>query len=128
MWRGIREYALSVAALAVPAWPCMSADQFTGVSGMVRISPARPGPQHAGESDASPYPGVRVQLRDTQGNVVAQATTNAQGQFTVAAPLGVYRIQVDVQRAALPRCEAIEVTVRANQSAHVAISCDSGMR
>ncbi|GAA0717323.1 hypothetical protein GCM10009105_24210 [Dokdonella soli] len=128
MWHGMRVYVLGAGAMAVLALPCMGASNFTGVSGTVSMSPARPGPQRAGEPDAVPYRGVMVQLRDVQGSVVAHATTDAQGQFTVAVPAGTYEIRVDVQRAVLPRCEAVEATVRANQIARVAIICDSGMR
>lgn len=119
---------LGAVATAVSAWPSVSADHFTGVSGTVSMSPARPGPQRAGESDAAPYQGVTVQLRDAQGNVVAHATTNTRGHFIVAVPAGSYEVRIDVQHAAFPRCETVKTTVHANQIAHVTIVCDSGMR
>ncbi|MHA6204878.1 carboxypeptidase-like regulatory domain-containing protein [Dyella soli] len=128
MWRAIRTYVLGLGALTVLAAPCMATDDVTGVSGTVSMSPAHPGPQHAGEPDASPYPNAIVQLRDALGSVVAEATTNAQGQFTVAVPAGTYAIRVDTRSTALPRCETVEATVRSDQVAHVAILCDSGMR
>lgn len=128
MRRAMRMYVLGLGALTVLSGPCMGMDHFTGVSGTVSMSPAHPGPQHAGEPDASPYQNAMVQLRDAQGRVVARATTNAQGQFTVALPAGTYAIRVDTQRTALPRCETVEVTVHPDQIAHVAILCDSGMR
>lgn len=128
MWHTIRAYMLGVGAMTVLAWPCMSADHFTGVSGTVSMSPAHPGPQHAGEPDLAPYPGVMVQLRDAQGRVVAQTATNAQGQFTVAVPAGTYDIQVDTRHATLQRCESVEVEVQAGRIDRVAILCDSGMR
>ena len=127
MWHGRQVYVLVAGAMALLALPCMGAGNFTGVSGTVSMSPARPGPQRDGQPDTVPYRGAMVQLRDAQGSVVAHATTDAQGQFTVAAPAGTYEIRVDV-RATLPRCEAVEATVRANQIARVAIVCDSGMR
>lgn len=124
-----RTYMLGALAMAVLAWPCLgSASHMTGVSGTVRVSPARPGPQRAGEPDSAPYQGMTVQVRDTQGNVVAHATTDAQGQFTAAVPAGNYEIHVGVQHAPWPRCETVEATVRADEIAHVEILCDSGLR
>lgn len=127
MWHAKHVNVLVAGAMAVLALACMGAGNFTGVSGTVSMSPARPGPQRVGEPDAVPYRGAMVQLRDVQGSVVAHATTDAQGHFTVAVPAGTYEIRVDVQ-ATLPRCEAVEATVRANEIARVEIVCDSGMR
>jgi len=128
MGHEIRACVLGRGALAVLAWACMGASPVTGVSGTVRMSPAGPGPQRAGEPGAALYRGAAVQLRDARGSVVARATTDEQGQFTLAVPAGTYEVRVDVRNAAWPRCEAVEATVHANRIARVAIVCDSGMR
>jgi hypothetical protein len=128
MWHETSRHVAGIGALALASLGCAGAGVTSGVSGTVSMSPARPGPQRAGEPDTAPYGEALVQLRDAQGKLVARATTDAQGQFTVPVPAGVYQIGVDVQGAALPRCEAVEATVRANQVARVAIVCDSGMR
>lgn len=128
MWHGIRAYVPGSAAIAVLAWACMGASAVSGVSGTVRLTPAGPGPQHAGEPATSPYRGAAVQLRNARGSVVARAATDDQGQFMVAVPAGMYEVRIDVRHAAWPRCEPVEVTVQANRIARVAIVCDSGMR
>jgi hypothetical protein len=128
MGYGIRARALGIGGVAVLAWAGMGASHVTGVSGTVRLSPAGPGPQRAGEAGASPYRGAAVQLRDARGSIVARAIADERGQFTVAVPAGTYEVGIDVQHAAWPRCETVEATVRANRIARVAIVCDSGMR
>lgn len=128
MWHGIRAYVLGSGAIAVLAWACMGASAVTGVSGTVRLSPAGPGPQRAGEPGASPYRGAAVQLRNARGSVVARVVTDEQGQFVVAVPAGTYEVRIALPHAPWPRCETVEATVRADRIARVAIVCDSGMR
>ncbi|WP_445145231.1 carboxypeptidase-like regulatory domain-containing protein [Dyella sp. Tek66A03] len=118
-------------ALIIALMPCThvwAAPISTGVSGMVSLSPARPGPQHAGESDAAPMASVTVQVRKADGQVVARTVTDAQGRFSVQVPAGQYRVEVDVQGAALPRCEIASALVHDGQLTHVRLDCDSGIR
>jgi len=128
MGHEIRACVLGRGALAVLAWACMGASPVTGVSGTVRMSPAGPGPQRAGEPGTAPYLGAAVQLRDARVFFEWCGAHREQGQFTLTVPAGTYEVRVDVRNAAWPRCEAVEATVHANQIARVAIVCDSGMR
>jgi hypothetical protein len=116
---------LGVAALLVGA--ALGAGQ-TGVSGSVAVSPARPGPQRAGEPDSGAYAGASVQLRNARGAVVASTKTDDQGNFTLTARAGHYRIAVDTQGALYPRCEEVDAEVREGRMTAVRLSCDSGMR
>ena len=128
MVHGIRAYALSVAVFSLTSSACVHAAPQTGVIGTVSVSPARPGPQREGERDTSALQGAAVQLRDTQDNLVASATTDAQGQFSMLAPAGDYIVRVNFNGQRFPRCAAVEASVPAGQFAHVDVVCDSGMR
>lgn len=105
-----------------------AASPETGITGTVRLSPARPGVQREGETGTTPLPGARVRLRDASGTVIAVATTDADGQFQILAHEGRYEVRADVQGAAFPRCKAVAAEVLGGQMANVDINCDSGMR
>jgi hypothetical protein len=48
------------------------------------------------DGQGNPVQGVEIEIKDAQGNVVGQATTNAQGQYTIAnLPPGEYTIALD---------------------------------
>lgn len=100
----------------------------TGVTGIVSVSPAHPGPQRIGESGRAPMAGVAVHVRDAHQRVVARVVTDAEGKFAAAVPAGEYSIEVDVGDAVLPRCGTAQANVRDGHVAEVAVECDSGMR
>ena len=122
-----RAFAAAVLSLTSSAWVHTNPPQ-TGVSGSVSVSPARPGPQREGERAASALQGAAVQLRDAQDSVVARATTDPQGQFSMLAPAGDYVVRVNFHGQRFPRCASVEVNVRASEPTRVNIVCDSGMR
>ena len=129
MVHGIRACAFATAVLSLTSSAWVHANPPpTGVSGRVSVSPARPGPQREGERAASALQGAAVQLRDAQDSVVANATTDAQGQFSMFAPAGDYVVRVNVHGQRFPRCTAVEASVRAGELTRVDIVCDSGMR
>ncbi|WP_267225533.1 carboxypeptidase-like regulatory domain-containing protein [Dyella silvae] len=98
------------------------------LDGTVLLSPARPGPQHAGEGDTAPMSKAVVRVLLTNGNEVTRATTDDHGHFTVSVTPGDYDIVVDFHGAAFPRCQATHVVVQAGQRGEVQVMCDSGMR
>jgi hypothetical protein len=100
----------------------------TGVSGVVYVSPAQPGPQRIGEPSRVPMRDASIQVLDTQRRVVARAVTGVDGRFSVTLPPGEYSVEVDVGTARLPRCGAAPASVREGQVADVELECDSGMR
>jgi len=105
-----------------------NASAATGVSGIVYVSPAHPGPQRIGESASAPMQGASIVILDAQRSVVAHATTNADGHFSVTVAPGEYSVEVDVGKARLPRCGTAQASVQDGQVAHVELACDSGMR
>ena len=80
-----------------------SAMAATGVSGRVTVSPAHPGPQRIDESGSAPMQGASILVLDAQRSVVAHATTDADGRFSVTLAPGEYSVEVDVGKARLPR-------------------------
>jgi hypothetical protein len=105
-----------------------SATVTTGVSGVVHMSPAHPGPQRVGESGRAPMAGAAVQVLDAHDYVVARVTTGADGRFSAAVPAGEYLVEVDVGAAVLPRCGSADAVVRDGKITEIEIECDSGMR
>ena len=99
----------------------------SGVSGIVTLSPARPGPQRAGQADGRPLAGHEIRLVGADGQFVGRATTADNGRFEIRAPAGRYELQV-VVAGPYPRCDATPVSVRVGQMITIAVSCDSGMR
>jgi hypothetical protein len=100
----------------------------TGVSGRVAISPAHPGPQRIDESGSAPMQAASILILDAQRSVVARATTDADGRFSVTVAPGDYSVEVDVGKARLPRCGAARASVLEGRVAEVTLECDSGMR
>jgi hypothetical protein len=98
------------------------------LEGTVSLSPARPGPQHAGERDTTAMVKAIVRVLQVDGHEVARTTTDDQGHFKVAVAPGAYKIAVDVQRAVFPRCQAVDVIVHEGVRNDVQVMCDSGMR
>ena len=129
MLHGIGKCELAVGSVLLLTFACVYAESpQTGVSGTVSVSPARPGPQRAGELGAAPLRGAVVYLRDAEGMVLARTVADAQGHYTLLVPDGDYEVQVGVQGRVFPRCRSVDTSVRAGQLVHVDIVCDSGMR
>jgi hypothetical protein len=100
----------------------------SGVTGIVTISPARPGPAIAGEANSRPFASAEVQLRDAHGAIVGRTNTDSKGNFRIPAPGGQYQVRVDTHGALFPRCQPESAQIAEAQLTRVEISCDSGMR
>lgn len=100
----------------------------SGVTGTVSQTPACPGPQRIDQGPCvAPVGAVRVQLRKASGQVMASATSAADGSFTLHAPAGRYLLHADID-GAYPRCEDAVVTIRKGRLSQAELRCDSGMR
>jgi|SRR5450759_1426255 hypothetical protein len=129
MSSGLR--AVALAAVAMISLACVSmrvSGAESGVSGTVTVSPARPGPQRAGEPGAKPLSGAEVQLRGAAGTIVARTNADSNGEFRILAPAGQYELHIDTHHALYPRCQGQSVQVADGKIAHFDIACDSGMR
>src|SRR4051794_28108520 len=68
-----------------------------------------------------------VQVKTSRGRVVASTNTDAEGRYRLRLRAGSYTL-VAVTPKRLPRCSPVNVTLKPNQIAHAAISCDTGIR
>jgi hypothetical protein len=101
------------------------------IVGTVTLGPTCPGP-----TTIPPRPGcedkpyetkfVLTEVQNTQ--VIREFSSNSRGEFTIDVPKGTYIIRRAASTNILPSCSNTQVTVLANKSVSVAISCDTGMR
>ncbi len=96
------------------------------LSGQVTIGPVCAGPQREGVPCSAPLAATEVQLLDATGGIVARASTDAAGRFTVSAAAGPYRLHVKAIK--LIRCPQTDVLLPRADAAPLVIDCDSGMR
>ena len=77
-----------------------------------------------------PIANARVTIETPSGGaVVATATTDAQGHFSVSLPPGDYRVRVEPGNGGLPRQDQPQnVTIRAGATTSVRIQLDTGIR
>lgn len=100
----------------------------SGVNGIVTVSPARPGPQRAGDPRVTPLAGAEVQLRSEAGAIVARSNADSNGAFRIIAPAGQYQLHIETHGGRFPRCQHKSVQVADGQMTHLDVGCDSGMR
>jgi hypothetical protein len=103
----------------------------SGIEGQTVISPIRPGPVRADDTQTTaPYPATLAIVSTSTGREVARLKTGSDGRFRVALPPGEYRIVPVQERSGkfLPRASEELVTVVSGQFAHIEIQFDSGMR
>ena len=103
----------------------------SGIEGRTVISPIRPGPIRADDTQTTvPYPATLAIISTATGREVTRLKTGSDGRFRVALPPGEYRITSVQERPGrfLPRASEELVTVLSGQFAHIEIQFDSGIR
>jgi inhibitor of cysteine peptidase len=100
--------------------------QESGIEGEVWIGPISP-VSKPGEPNSRPYSAVIGVRRISEGRIVAEVTSDAEGRFRIALVPGTYLLEPQQGRP-LPRASTQEVTVVAGQFTHVRIDYDSGIR
>jgi hypothetical protein len=98
----------------------------SGVQGQVRIGPVAPVEQ-PGVTNDKPYAASLQIARASDGKVVAETKSDANGSFRLALAPGRYVLQ-PVSGAPLPTAPAQEFTVSAGQFTTVRVDYDSGIR
>ena len=98
----------------------------SGVQGEVRIGPVSPVEQPGVPNDA-PYAATLQIVRASDGKVVAETKSGADGSYRVALPPGRYVLQA-VNGEPLPIAPSQEFTVSAGQFTTVRVDYDSGIR
>ncbi len=117
--------AIPFALLALQA--CGAGSTETGViTGVVKLGPIMPVCREDVPCDGV-YKGAKVVLRTPGGQVVQRATADDKGEFRMDATAGRFEVGVEVD-GPMPSCTPAQVSVKARESVHVEIDCDSGIR
>jgi len=100
----------------------------TGITGVVMVSPIRPGPIRKGSEfpTAAPLQNARFEVTSRQ-RVVTTFTTDAAGRFQITLKPGQYSISLAENRFPRP-CGPFEISVAQGKMTEVQWRCDSGMR
>ena len=128
MWRCI--VAVSLLFLIVCAFVARSDSKAgnTGITGVVLVTPIRPGPIRAGSETptAAPLPNATFSVTSDSG-AVTRFTTDTMGRFKILLEPGHYVVVLAENRFPKP-CGPFEVNVEPGKMARVEWRCDSGMR
>ena len=127
MWR--RVVAITLCFLIVCASVARSESKTgkTGITGVVMVTPTRPGPVRAGsESTAAPLPDATFTVTSDSGSVT-RFTTDTMGRFKVLLKPGHYVVLLAENRFPKP-CGPFEISVKPGKMTDVEWRCDSGMR
>jgi len=127
MWR--RVVTISLLFLVVCALArSESKTGNTGITGVIMVTPIRPGPVRKGSEfpTAAPLPNATFRITSDEG-VVTTFTTDTAGHFRVSLMPGHYSIVLAENRFPKP-CGPFEVNVEAGKMTDVEWRCDSGMQ
>jgi hypothetical protein len=128
MWRCVVGVSLLFLIVCASVARSDSKAGNTGITGVVLVTPIRPGPIRAGSESptAAPLPNAAFRVTSNQG-VVTTFTTDAEGHFRVPLKPGHYSVLLAENRFPKP-CGPFEVDVEAGKMIEVEWRCDSGMR
>jgi hypothetical protein len=100
----------------------------TGITGVIMVSPNRPGPLRKGSesANAAPLPNATFRIRSDQG-IATTFTTDSQGRFRVSLKPGHYSVSLAENRFPKP-CGPFEIDIEQGKMTEVEWRCDSGMR
>ena len=120
--------AFGVIAMAV----CASAGQTpfageSGIEGVIRISPANPGPIRADSPGSIPLANAAFVVENEKSEV-ASFTTDDQGRFRISVPPGHYKVSIKGKTRGIGRFGPFEVDVAPGKMTKVQWECDSGIR
>jgi hypothetical protein len=128
MW--VRAFTTVVAFLMVCASVARStsAPGKTGITGVIMVTPVRPGPARKGSEspNAAPLPNAKFTVTG-EGGSATTFVTNTMGHFEVSLKQGHYVVVLAENRFPKP-CGPFEVDVEAGKMTNVDWRCDSGMR
>ena len=100
----------------------------TGITGVILVSPIRPGPVIKGSEspNAAPLPNATFKVASDTA-AVTKFTTDTGGRFKVFLKPGHYAVSLAEDRFPKP-CGPFEVRVEEGKMTNVEWCCDSGMR
>jgi uncharacterized membrane protein len=128
MWRCVVVIGLLFVIVCASVARSESKAGNTGVTGVIMVSPIRPGPIKKGSESpvAAPLPNATFTVTRDNGSVT-RFTTDAMGRFKVLLEPGHYAVLLAENRFPKP-CGPFELTVEAGKMTSVEWRCDSGMR
>ncbi len=110
--------------------PGTTLDQ-SGVAGSVHLGPQCPVETEGDPCEDKPAAGSEITVAtplhgdpDAGGGVVARTTTDADGNYRVAVPPGMYVVKAEAGMS----CELMNVRVTSGAYSNVDIPCDTGIR
>ena len=99
------------------------------LTGKVTRGPLSPVERMPGPRGSEPVTGFRIAISGLDGQKVASAVTDDQGQYVVNVPPGDYRISTDmIPRGGFTRDLPTTVTVTEGQERRLDIRIDTGIR
>jgi Prealbumin-like fold domain len=128
MWQRVVTTGLSFLIVCGSVARSESKPGNTGITGIVMVSPIRPGPIKKGSesANAAPLPNATFRVTSNEG-IVTTFTSDAQGHFRVSLKPGHYSVLLAENRFPKP-CGPFEIDVEAGKMTDVEWRCDSGMR
>jgi hypothetical protein len=100
----------------------------TGITGVVMVTPIRPGPLRAGSESPSAAPLSNATFTVTSDHgAVTKFTTDTSGRFKILLKAGHYVVRLGENRFPKP-CGPFEVNIGAGKMTDVEWRCDSGAR
>ncbi len=128
MWRCVVGVSLLFLIVCASVARSDSKAGNTGITGVVLVTPIRPGPIRAGSEspNAAPLPNATFTASSDRG-AVTKFTTDATGRFEISLKPGHYVVLLAENRFPKP-CGPFEVNVEAGKMTNVEWRCDSGMR
>jgi len=128
MW--LRVVAVSLLFLVACASAARSESKTgnTGITGVIMVTPIRPGPIRKGSElpTAAPLPNATFRITSDEG-VVTTFTTDTAGHFRVSLKPGHYSVVLAENRFPKP-CGPFEINVEPGKMTDVEWRCDSGMQ
>jgi hypothetical protein len=128
MW--LRVVALTLCFVIVCASVARSESKAgnTGVTGVITVTPIRPGPIRAGSESpsAAPLPNATFSVT-SDDDAVTKFTTDTMGRFKVLLKPGHYVVSLAENRFPKP-CGPFEINIEEAKMTEVEWRCDSGMR
>ena len=100
----------------------------TGIEGVVKVSPIRPGPIKKGSEvpDVAPLPNAIFAVANEKGTFIS-FRTDGEGRFRLSLSPGHYTVSLAENRFPRP-CGPFEVDVESGKMTNVEWRCDSGVR
>ncbi len=99
----------------------------SGIEGVIRISPANPGPVREDSAASVPLANATFVV-ENKSSEVASLTTDDNGRFHVLLPPGHYTVSLKGRKSSIGRFGPFEADVASGKMTNVHWECDSGIR